>query len=59
MLQVQKISKMFGGLKAVDQVSFDIKKGSIKAHRPERSGENHHVQHHIGEFCPDGGSSDF
>ncbi|MGG1596506.1 ABC transporter ATP-binding protein [Paenibacillus naphthalenovorans] len=31
MLQVQKISKMFGGLKAVDQVSFDIKKGSIKA----------------------------
>lgn len=31
MLQVRNISKLFGGLKAVDRVSFDVEKGSIKA----------------------------
>ena len=36
LLEVQGVSKRFGGVRAVSDVSFRVEKGAIKAVRPSR-----------------------
>ena len=45
LLSLQTVTKIFGGLTAVNEVSFDVEQGSIAgAHRPQRRGQDHGVQ---------------
>ena len=47
-LEVSGVSVVFGGLRAVDDLSFRVAEGSIKgSHRSERRGQDHAVQCHL------------
>ena len=49
MIRIEAVSKHFGGLKAVDKTTFEVKKGSITGLiGPQWRWQNHLVQHHRG-----------
>jgi len=59
-LQIQKLDKSFGGLHAVDQVSFDVQKGIIKAViGPNGAGKTTLFNMIAGTFAPDNGQVTF
>lgn len=60
MLEVMDISKMFGGLKALSDVSFTVKQGSISALiGPNGAGKTTMLNILSGMFPPDAGSISF
>ncbi len=55
-LSIQQLDKSFGGLHAVDRVSFDVPRGSIKAViGPNGAGKTTLFNMIAGTFAPDGG----
>ena len=46
-LSIRGLKMYFGGLKAVDDLSFDVKKGrDLRSHRPQRRRQDHGLQLH-------------
>ena len=57
LLKAEHVTKRFGGLVAVNDVSFDIPRGSIVSLiGPERRGQDDVLQHHRRHLRPDRGS---
>ena len=55
-LEVASLRKTFGGIVAVDDVSFDVREGEIlRHHRPERSGKSTLFNCVLGQLLPNGG----
>ena len=46
MITVEHLTKRYGDITAVDDLSFEIKGGSCMVFRPHPCGENHHAEHH-------------
>ena len=46
-ISIQNLSKSFGNVKAVDDLSFRVKRGALRFSGGEWSGEKHDDLHHL------------
>ena len=44
MLNIEHLTKTYGGKAAVQDLSLHIRPGDLRIHRPQRRGQDHHTQ---------------